>query len=219
MENLSDKIAILQKKFYDLNNLFDLSIIATQASSVEDLIEKISAFISDTMSTKDVKFFVHQENTYYMVSSTTDDEHEYFQFENDDEGFWEVLNRNEFIKVKDDKGNPIYHSFWEKNSLKNLDSDYFKLFQKDNVPYFICSVGTKKDGTSLDTEELLLWCDPVKTIPQITIKVIISIAPITSFFSFKILTVLSSVEGFFGSGALSKILSSLMTLVFGLGNL
>ena len=172
MENLSDKIAILQKKFYDLNNLFDLSIIATQASSVEDLIEKISNFISETLSTDEVKFFVHQENIYYMVSTINNENQEYFQFENDDEGFWGVLNRSEFIKVKDEKGSPIYRSFWEKYNLDNLKSDYFKLFQKDNIPYFICSIGTKKDGTSLNDEELAYLSKVFSYIGPILIKYI-----------------------------------------------
>lgn len=172
MENLQDKITILQKKFYDLNSLFDLSIIATQASSVEDLIEKISNFIAETVSTDEVKFFVHQENTYYMVSSYTNDDQEYFQFDNDEEGFWEVLNRCEFIKVKDEKGNPVFRSFWEKYNLSNLKSDYFKLFQKDNIPYFICSVGTKKDGTSLNDEELMYLNKVFNYIGPILIKYI-----------------------------------------------
>ena len=50
MEQLSDKISTLQKNFYDLNSLFDLSIIATQAESLEDLIEKISEFLTQTLN-------------------------------------------------------------------------------------------------------------------------------------------------------------------------
>ena len=37
-----------------------------------------------------------------MVASQKSDDQEFFQFENDEEGFWEVLNKNEFIKVSDD---------------------------------------------------------------------------------------------------------------------
>ena len=140
MENFSDKITTLQKNFYDLNSLFELSIIATQADSIEDLIEKVTEFVIQALNLDNVHFFINHDKVFYMVLNSFDDE-ELFQFENDDEGFWEVLSKNEFIKVCDDYGRPIYRSFWEKYRLDNLNSSYFKLFQKDNKPYFVCSVG------------------------------------------------------------------------------
>ena len=154
MENLSDKISTLQKNFYDLNSLFELSIIATQADSIEDLIDKVTRFLTESLSIENVRFFINHENVYYMVSGHKSDDQEYFQFENDEEGFWEVLNKNEFIKMTDESGNPVYHSFWEKYGLKNLNSSYFKLFQKDNIPYFICSIGNKTDGTVFSGDDL-----------------------------------------------------------------
>ena len=153
-ENFSDKISTLQKNFYDLNNLFELSIIATQADSLEDLIDKVADFITQTMNVENVRFFVNQNNVYYMVTPVNVESRENFQFENDDEGFWEVLNRNDFIKVTTDIGQPIYKSFWEKYSLNNLKSSYFKLFQKDHIPYFICSVGAKTSKQPFNVEEV-----------------------------------------------------------------
>ena len=153
MENLSEKITLLQKNFYDLNSLFELSIIATQADSIEDLIEKVTDFVIQVLGVNNVRFFINHDRVYYMVANQNTDDHEYFQFENDEEGFWEVLNKNEFIKVSDSSGNPIYKSFWEKYNLENLKSYYFKLFQKDNIPYFICSIGAKTDGSEFSEEE------------------------------------------------------------------
>lgn len=67
MENLSDKITTLQKNFYDLNSLFELSIIATQADSIEDLIEKVTGFITEALSIENVRFFINHDKVYYMV--------------------------------------------------------------------------------------------------------------------------------------------------------
>ncbi len=145
-DNFAEKITTLQKNFYDLNNLFELSIIATQADSLEDLIDKVTDFINQTLGIENIRFFINYDNVYYMVTNPLNPNKENFQFENDDEGFWEVLNRNEFIKVTTDSGQPIYKSFWEKYNLRNLASSYFKLFQKDSVPYFICSLGAKKSA-------------------------------------------------------------------------
>ena len=63
MENISEKLTALQKNFYDLNNLFELSIIATQAESLEDLVDKITDFIIDTLGLTNIHFFVnHNKN-------------------------------------------------------------------------------------------------------------------------------------------------------------
>lgn len=172
MENLSDKITTLQKNFYDLNSLFELSIISTQADSIEDLIQKVTDFITQSLSIENVRFFINHDRVYYMVANERSDDHEFFQFENDEEGFWEVLNKNEFIKVADEHGHPIYRSFWDKYNLNNLNSSYFRLFQKDNNPYFICSIGTKTDGTDFNTEDLHYLTKVMSYIGPILIKYI-----------------------------------------------
>ncbi len=172
MENLSEKMSILQKNFYDLNSLFELSIIATQADSIEDLIGKVTDFITQSLSIENVRFFINHDRVYYMVANNKNDDHEFFQFENDEEGFWEVLNKNEFIKVSDIGGRPIYKSFWDKYGLNNLHSSYFKLFQKDSVPYFICSIGSKTDSTEFSQEDLNYLTKVFNYIGPILIKYI-----------------------------------------------
>lgn len=172
MENISNKISTLQKNFYDLNSLFELSIIATQADSIEDLIDKITEFISQTLNIADVRFFINHDRVYYMVASSQNEDQEYFQFEHEEEGFWEVLNKNEFIKVCDSDGNFVYKSFWEKYGLANLNSRYFKLFQKDSISYFICSLGAKKDDSEYTSEDLKYLTKVFNYIGPILIKYI-----------------------------------------------
>lgn len=171
-ENFSDKISTLQKNFCDLNNLFELSIIATQADSLEDLIDKITDFIIQTLNVENIRFFINQNSVYYMVANTRNENRENFQFENDDEGFWEVLNKNELIKVTTDTGVPIYKSFWEKYNLYNIDSSYFKLFQKDGVPYFICSIGSKSDKQPFTAQDVKYLSKVFTYIEPILIKYI-----------------------------------------------
>lgn len=171
-DNFSDKITTLQKNFCDLNNLFELSIIATQADSLEDLIDKVTDFIMQTLNVENIRFFINHENIYYMVANPHNENRENFQFENDDEGFWEVLSRNELIKVTTDNGKPIYKSFWEKYNLYNLSSSYFKLFQKDEIPYFICSIGSKTDHKAFSQEEVKYLSKVFTYIEPILIKYI-----------------------------------------------
>ena len=57
-QELSDKIYNLQKNFLELNNLFELNILANQADSLDDLLNKISSFMTTNFNLNDVIFFV-----------------------------------------------------------------------------------------------------------------------------------------------------------------
>ena len=126
MENLSEKITTLQKNFYDLNSLFELSIIATQADSIEDLIEKVTEFITQGLNISDVRFFINHDRVYYMVATSSNETQEYFQFENDDEGFWEeerLYQSDLLISVTDnDELNIIAASYAKRMGTKRAVS-------------------------------------------------------------------------------------------------
>jgi diguanylate cyclase (GGDEF)-like protein len=107
-----------------------------------------------------------------MISNSYDENRENFQFENDAEGFWEVLNRSDFIKVRTDAGQLIYKSFWEKYNLQNLKSCFFRLFQKDNIQYFICSIGEKTDKKPFIAEEVQYLNKVLSYVEPILIKYI-----------------------------------------------
>ena len=67
-QELSDKIYNLQKNFLELNNLFELNILSNQAYSLDDLLGKISFFMTSNFNLNDIVFFVKKEQTYKSVT-------------------------------------------------------------------------------------------------------------------------------------------------------
>lgn len=149
-QNLSDKIHNLQKNFLELNNLFELNIISNQAYSIEELVTKISFFISSTLNVKDVFFFLRHNNTFETVATS---ESRTFEFDAENATF-NTLNGNKLITVTNDDGSHIYKAFWETYGLKELNSKFFKIFYKDEESFCVCSIGTKANKEPFTDEEI-----------------------------------------------------------------
>ncbi len=149
-QNLSDKIHNLQKNFLELNNLFELNIISNQAYSIEDLVAKMGSFISSTLNVKDVYFFSKHNNIFITKNNS---ETKSFEFDIENASFL-TLSNDKLLKVVNDDNSLVYKNFWDTYDLNDLNSQYFKVFFKDEVPFCICSIGTKNDKEPFSEEEI-----------------------------------------------------------------
>ena len=152
-QELSDKIYNLQKNFLELNNLFELNILANQADSLDDLLNKISSFMTTNFNLNDVIFFVKKDMTYKAVNCTENG----LTFEFDEE-YADFLNYSgkELFQTMNPDGTPKYKTLWENSAFENFNSAYFKVFFKDDEPFCVCSIGQKENNEPFDAEELML---------------------------------------------------------------
>ncbi len=167
-QNISDKIFSLQKNFLELNNLFELNIIANQAYSIEDLISKISSFISSALNVKNVYFFIKNQGI-FQSKSFLGNESKTFEFDVDSANFLNYSDEKLIRVINEDKTH-IYKNFWENYSLNDLNSEYFKVFYKEEEPFCICSIGFKNDNSEYSEEEIALLNKIFNCIEPILIK-------------------------------------------------
>lgn len=149
-ENISDKIVNLQKRFYELNNLFELSIIANQGVNLEDLISKISSFIKECLEIKNLEFLVVENNI--LVSQGY--ESKSLEFELDDKYLLSLFDDNKFIDVSDGDENPVYKTLQAKYHLTDYDAKYFRAFKKDDELFAVCIVGSKSNDNDFEEGEI-----------------------------------------------------------------
>lgn len=152
-QELSDKIYNLQKNFIELNNLFELNILSNQAYSLEDLLNKISFFMTSSFNLNDIVFFVKKNDVFKSV--TCSESGKFFEFDIESVDFLNYAGK-ELMPVINEDGSPKYKSLWEKAHLDGLNSAFFKVFFKDDLPFCICSIGKKEDNESFTKEELTL---------------------------------------------------------------
>ena len=129
-----------------INNLFELGIIANQASDLSDFVEKISAFISSSLNVGDVFFFLPEGEIFSVLNGKV-----FIELSDNNDGFWKLLQEGELISFISSSGETLYKSFIESNGLKKINTHYLKGFNKDEALIGICSVGAKEDGSALNS--------------------------------------------------------------------
>ena len=150
-QNLSNKISVLQKNFYELNNLFELSLIANQAYDLNDLLKGFSQFLCNNLNISDVEFFIQHENSYISAINKNNKVHE---FECAQEGIWKLLVEEDILNVRSENGEIAYKSFWEKYGLDE-NINYMKAFKKDtHLPFCICALSSKNDKTEYNESDI-----------------------------------------------------------------
>ena len=157
-QDLSEKVYNLQKNILELHNLFDLNMIANQASSIEDLLSKVGFIMKSALDLKCIRFFVNNDGLFQTrnIDSGSDLD---FEFNADSAPFLQQEN-SDLIKITSDDGNLIYKAFWHSSNLLELESEYIKVFYYDGQPFCFCSISKKQDGTEF-TEENLKYINQV----------------------------------------------------------
>ena len=115
-QDISNKIENIQKNFIELNNMFELSIIANQATDLSDFIDKVSDFIHLSLGVEDVLFFLPEGQIFTVVNGST-----FMELSDNNDGFWKLLQEGELIRFVSSTGETLYKSFIESNGLKKID--------------------------------------------------------------------------------------------------
>ena len=161
-QDISNKIENIQKNFIELNNMFELSIIANQATDLSDFIDKVSDFIHLSLGVEDVLFFLPEGQIFTVVNGST-----FMELSDNNDGFWKLLQEGELIRFVSSTGETLYKSFIESNGLKKIDTHYLRGFNKDGILIGICSIGSKAGDVHLTDDEcvylnkILSYVEPI----------------------------------------------------------
>lgn len=150
VQDISNKIENIQRNFSELNNMFELSIIANQSADLSDFINKVSTFITSVIGVKDVLFFLPEGEIFTVVNGST-----FIELSDNNDGFWKLLQEGELIRFVSSNGEILYKSFIESNGLKKIDTHYLKGFNREGSLISICSLGAKENDVHLDDEECI----------------------------------------------------------------
>ena len=139
---MSDKISSIENSLIELNRMFEVSAIASNAISIEDLVSKLSDFLSDYLNSDNIYFFALEKNLFKNIpTNQVPFADKYFEYEN--EAFWSVISYDKIIKIENEENKKLYGSFWEQNGLNDLNVQYMRVFfnRNDNMPVCFCFLG------------------------------------------------------------------------------
>ena len=126
--DLAEKVYSLQKNVLELHHLFDLNMIANQARSIEDLLSRVSFLVKSSLSLKNIRFFLNNNNVFQTKNIVSDSDMD-FEFNADNAPFLQK-ETEDFIRVTSHDGTLIYSAFWNAYRLGELESEVLKVFYK-----------------------------------------------------------------------------------------
>lgn len=150
-QDLNEKLYNLQKNVLELHNLFDLNMLANQSHSIEDLLSQVSVLVKSSIGLKNLRFFL-LNNGMFETKGIVSEIDRHFEFPAENAPFLQN-NSEELIKITNKDGSPIYKTFWTTYKLRELESEYLKIFYVDDSPFCICSIGKKEDNKNFEEDD------------------------------------------------------------------
>lgn len=154
---MSDKLSSIENSLTELNKMFEISAIASNAISLEDLVSKLSDFLAYYLNTDDICFFALDKGVFRNIpTNQMPYADKCFEYEN--EALFSVLENNKLMKIEDEKGKKLYGGFFEQSGLTNLNSKYMRVFfnREDNSPICFCFIGENAEHKKIENCEKFL---------------------------------------------------------------
>lgn len=150
---MSAKIEQLQKDFYELNNMFALITISSQASDVEDYIAKVLNFIEVSLSFGNILFFIKEDKFFKSISSKNSEIQKYLNLEEENKALLSILATGENVEIMDEYNSIHFQSFLKKHGLENENITHIRIFGAQDSCFALAAVCKKTNGESVNDVE------------------------------------------------------------------
>ncbi len=139
---MTDKLSSIENSLFELNKMFEISAISSNSIDMEDLISKLSDFLSDYLDTDKIYFFTLNKNVFRSVpTNQVLFKDKYFEYDN--RAFFSLLQESSLVAIEDEQGGKHFTGFIEQNRLEDLEIKYLRAFfdKTDNTPLCFCFLG------------------------------------------------------------------------------
>ncbi len=143
---MSDKISLIENSISELNKMFEISAISSNAIDIEDMLLKLSDFLSSSIETDEIYFFILEKQIFKSIKTTkTLSCDRYFEYANP--ALFQIFSGSELIKLHDENGNKLYTGFFEQTRLSDLNLNYARVFfnKEDHTPACFCFIGGEEN--------------------------------------------------------------------------
>ncbi len=150
----TNEISNIENNVVHLSRMFDISTIANQAQGVYDLLKKMSDYIVKLINNQNVSFYVLEGQIFRsVVTAQNSRADECFESEQENEAFLAAINEGKIVDTRNEHGDILFASFWEKNGLEKLKPKYLRAFFSNGVPVCFCFIGLSDTFSNLTKEQ------------------------------------------------------------------
>lgn len=155
MGKMSNNYADLEHDLTNLSKLFAINSMASQTVDIIDFVVKLSDYMADMVNNNNLSFYLYENEVFKIVPTKQNSAaEEYFEYEEENEVFWAILNSQKLIKAFDEEDKPIFKSFIKKHDPNIKNTRYIRAFFHKKNPIGFCFIGKKNDGNDLSPEDI-----------------------------------------------------------------
>lgn len=139
---MTDKISSIENSLVELSRMFEVSAISSNAIGLEDLVIKLSEFLSNYLKSNNIYFFTLDKDIFKCLpTAQVPYADKYFEYEN--EAMFSALATDKIISVENEDSKKLYGGFWEQTGICDLDVKYMRVFlnRENNSPVCFCFLG------------------------------------------------------------------------------
>ncbi len=130
----------LENDVHHLSMMFKISTIANQIDDVYELLEKLKEHCSKMINSEDITFYLLEKQYFKCMSSDITRNNEFFEYEEGNAPFWELLHSKKLIKVNEEFNQNIFKNFLGANKLTGLDPTHLRVFFNNQAPVCFCFI-------------------------------------------------------------------------------
>jgi len=146
VQTIETTVVKLQQELLELKYLVELGKIVNYAHDLDDLALNFIEFIKRELKIKNAFFLLAEDDVYKSLTDPKCEDQELFEFENNGDPIWAVIEEGKPFSIIDEKGRNIYSRFFQSFSIDEMKAHIWIPVIFDKQVLAIISLGSKSNN-------------------------------------------------------------------------
>ncbi|MDD3013722.1 MAG: diguanylate cyclase [Candidatus Gastranaerophilales bacterium] len=156
-KTIVDTVSELQQEMLQIKYCIELGKIINYAQDINTLAIKFTEFIKNELKIKKVFFLLAEDNFFKSITEIDSEFSDMFEFENNGESIWKLIEDGKPLLIIDESGKNIYSNFFEKSKLEQMEANVWLPVIFNGQIFAIISIGSKIDNKPYDEADFKLF--------------------------------------------------------------
>ena len=165
-KTIETTVSELQQELSEIKYCIELGKIITFAPDVNTLATKFIELIKNELNIKKIFFLLAEDKFYKPILQADSEYSDMFEFENNGESIWKIIEDGKPLLIIDESGRNIYSNFFEKSKLEQMESHLWLPVIFDGQILAIISLGGKIDNKPYNDTDFKLFNKLIEQLAQ-----------------------------------------------------
>lgn len=156
-KTIENTVSKLQQELTEIKYIVELSKIMNYTQDVYNLAYKFAEFAKNELKIKKTIFLLAEDNYFKSIVNSDSENSEIFEFENNGESIWKLIENGKPIVIIDESGKNTYSKFFEASKLEEMESHIWIPVVFNGQILAIVSLSGKIDQTPYTESDMSIF--------------------------------------------------------------